>query len=59
MNANGPGKQSNDNEVNAEWVATFTLLDVSGAVTASQWRRVVGPLKTAWRCVIGRRIPPH
>lgn len=59
MNANVPSQQSNDNKVNGEWVATFTLLDVSGAVTASQWRRMVGPLKTAWRRVIDGRIPPH
>lgn len=40
---------SNGKAVNAEWVATFTLLDVSGSVTASQWRRFVAPLKPIWR----------
>lgn len=59
MTANVPDKKRSAKNVNADWVATFTLLDVSGAVTASQWRRVVAPLKTAWRRAIGGRIRPH
>jgi len=59
MTANVPDKKRSAKDGNAEWAATFTLLDVSGAVTASQWRRVVAPLKTTWRRAIGGRIRPH
>ncbi|MEO7189899.1 MAG: hypothetical protein ABI051_02470 [Vicinamibacterales bacterium] len=59
MKTNVPDKQRGDEAVNSEWVATFTFLDVSGAVTASQWRRVMAPLKTAWRRAISGQIGPR
>jgi hypothetical protein len=31
------------------WIATFTFLDVSGSISAAEWRRLVGWLSRLWR----------
>lgn len=54
MNSDVPTKGTGEDGASAGWVATFTVLDVSGVITASQWRRLVAPLKTLWRRTMGR-----
>ena len=54
MNTDVPTKGVSEDGARAGWVATFTVLDVSGAITESQWQRLVAPLKTLWQLTIGR-----
>jgi hypothetical protein len=37
----------------AAWFATFTLLDVSGAISSSELQRVLAPVKKLWRRAVG------
>jgi hypothetical protein len=46
--------QTNRSDVKSDrtdWVATFTVLDLSGSTTASQMRRLSEFLQSAWRRV--------
>jgi hypothetical protein len=36
------------------WYATFSFLDVGGAVSASQLRRLAAAVSRIWRLTIGR-----
>jgi glycyl-tRNA synthetase alpha subunit len=38
------------------WFATFTLLDASGAISSSQWQRLVAAVAQLWRRIVRRRI---
>ena len=35
------------------WFATFMVLDVSGSITASQYRRLTAPFTRFWRLIRG------
>jgi hypothetical protein len=37
----------------AAWFATFTLLDVGGAISSSQLQRLLAPVKKLWRRAVG------
>ena len=39
------------------WTATFTFLDASGTISASQLRRLAGGIARMWRRVISHRPP--
>jgi len=49
MSTNVPTNRSDVGNANGGWVATFTVLDLSGSITASQWRRLSASLRSAWR----------
>jgi hypothetical protein len=38
------------------WFATFTLLDASGAISSSQWQRLVSAVARLWRRAVRRRV---
>ena len=44
------GKRQDSN-----WFATFSFLDVGGAISASQMRRLVATVSKLWRLTLGRR----
>ncbi len=37
------------------WLATFSLLDVSGSISASQLQRLKASIARLWRRTLGRR----
>jgi len=56
MNINVPAKKSDVKGGTPEWVATLTILDVSGSISASQLRRLSASLQSAWRRAVVKRI---
>lgn len=53
MNTDIPGNRIDVKGSNTDWVATLTVLDLSGSITASQLRGLSTLLQSAWRRVRG------
>lgn len=53
MTTNVPAKRGDVKSDNADWVATLTVLDLSGSITASQIRRLSAFLQSVWHRVRG------
>ncbi len=56
MKTNVATDRSDAKDTSTDWMATFTILDASGSITASQWRRVSAPVISAWRRLLGKRV---
>jgi len=56
MTITAPAKGSDVRAEANDWVATWTVLDVSGSCSATQLRRLLESLRSAWRHMIGKRI---
>jgi hypothetical protein len=53
MKANTQMENDHKKPPRAAWFATFTLLDVGGAISSSQLQRMLAPVKKLWRRAIG------
>lgn len=52
--ANSKGGNHEKEESHPAWFSTFSFLGDSGAISSSQLRRLVAPVKKLWRKLFGK-----